>query len=340
MGGIAGMDTLLRFGPGAFRLLLALLVVASHLSSLAVGRPAVFAFFMLSGYWVLRMYEQKYRPVTTVPVFYLSRVLRIWLPFASAYLLVMLVLSLTGTPRGAEYLQGLLVFGIASSGIDVLGVSWSLDIEMQFYLAVPLIWLLLQRRIPWAGLLGGVLLLTGLGWALLAGWGLWTFLAFLPCFAAGGLIWAWRSDPDPRLAGLSVMAFLGIGALLYLVPGTRSFVVSSEYATALDDIFGMAWVMVLVPFVAWNVQQRSGALDMHMGNFSYALYITHWPVIALVGPLLAPVSMIDKLVLLAVIGVVSVVFYAIVDRPMEGLRRRVVAAARAQRPKRSSSSTE
>ena len=329
-----------HLGPGAFRLLLALLVVASHLSSLALGRPAVFAFFTLSGYWVLRMYEQKYRPATTVPVFYLSRVLRIWLPFASAYLLVMLLLNLTGSPRGAEYLQSLLVFGIASTGRDVLGVSWSLDIEMQFYLAVPLLWLVLQRRLPWSGMLSGVLLLTGLGWGLLLGWGLWTFLAFLPCFAAGGLIWATRFDPGPRLAALSAAGFLGIGALLYLIPETRSFVISGEYATARDDILGMAWVMVLVPFIAWNVQQKSNALDMHMGNYSYALYITHWPVIALVGPLLAPVSILDKLVLLAVIGVVSILFYLAVDRPMEGLRRRVVAAARDQRPKRRISSTE
>ena len=42
-------------GPGKFRVLLAVLVVFSHLSFVEIGRPAVFVFFMLSGYWVLRM---------------------------------------------------------------------------------------------------------------------------------------------------------------------------------------------------------------------------------------------------------------------------------------------
>lgn len=52
-----------NFGPGQFRIFLAALVVLSHLSSLGIGRPAVFTFFMLSGYWVLRMYEENIAPI-------------------------------------------------------------------------------------------------------------------------------------------------------------------------------------------------------------------------------------------------------------------------------------
>ena len=47
-------------GPGFFRLFLAAAVVVSHLSNLEIGRPAVFAFFALSGFWVMRMYDEKY----------------------------------------------------------------------------------------------------------------------------------------------------------------------------------------------------------------------------------------------------------------------------------------
>ena len=47
------------FGPGLLRLTLALFVVVSHLTRYEIGRPAVFVFFMLSGYWVMKMYAEK-----------------------------------------------------------------------------------------------------------------------------------------------------------------------------------------------------------------------------------------------------------------------------------------
>ena len=56
------------FGPGQFRVILAILLVFSHMSYVEIGRPAVFVFFMLSGYWVLRMYEEKCRPAASVGV--------------------------------------------------------------------------------------------------------------------------------------------------------------------------------------------------------------------------------------------------------------------------------
>ena len=39
-----------RLGSGAVRLLLAAVVVVSHLSAINLGRPAVMIFFMISGF--------------------------------------------------------------------------------------------------------------------------------------------------------------------------------------------------------------------------------------------------------------------------------------------------
>ena len=45
--------SLLRlFGPGVIRLILAALVMFSHMSRFQVGRIGVLLFFFLSGYWV------------------------------------------------------------------------------------------------------------------------------------------------------------------------------------------------------------------------------------------------------------------------------------------------
>jgi peptidoglycan/LPS O-acetylase OafA/YrhL len=182
-------------GPGQFRVILAILVVFSHMSDFEIGRPAVFVFFMLSGYWVLRMYEQKYRPTAPAWVFYLSRFMRIWLAFATAFLATFLILALTPLAKPTEMLWGLPLLGIATTKRDVLGTSWSLDIELQFYLLVPVISLVLV----WMGqslsrlmvLAMGVAGLTILGWGLQLSFGLWTLMSYLPAFIIGVSV---RSD--------------------------------------------------------------------------------------------------------------------------------------------------
>ena len=321
----------LRLGPGSFRLVLALLVVFSHLTAFGIGRPAVMLFFILSGYWVPRMYEQKYRTVTpawtATGLFYASRLLRIWLPFAIAFLVVFVIHSVSAQPKPPNVLFGLSLFGIASTHHDVLGTAWSLDIELQFYLLVPAIWVVLSICVQRGWVFWPVCIvavLTLLGWHLRSTYGLWTVLCYLPPFVAGTLIWLCKARASFRLAMASVCLFAAVGIAVLLTPWLRPFLLYHGPVPFEVDWFGMAWVLVLIPFVTWNVQQKSSALDMHFGNFSYALYITHWPVIALLQPLMAPLSKTDKLLNLAVIAVVSVVFYLAVDRRCERFRRNLI----------------
>lgn len=316
------------FGPGLFRVLLAALVVLSHLSNAEIGRPAVFVFFMLSGYWVLRMYDCKYSRETTIPVFYLSRFLRIWLAFSIAFLGVWLLTQTGLQPRPVSMLSGLAVFGIATTHQDVLGTSWSLDIELQFYLLIPLLSVLLGQKNPGQGRIALILALSAVtavaGWILADRTGIMTVLCYIPSFVIGALLWKSQARVSGKIASASVLAFVLIGAAVYASPYFRPLFLKSVPGPFNEDWFGIAWTALLIPFVAWNVQQPSPPRDMHLGNYSYALYITHWPVIALAGPFLAPLSIADRVILLGVIGVVSAVFYWAVDRPLERLRQSLV----------------
>ena len=71
-------------------------------------------------------------------------------------------------------------------------------------------------------------------------------------------------------------------------------------------------------------------LDQHLGNYSYALYITHWPVIWLSRRLIAGDGAgLDRRVLtVAAILAVSVTFYVIVDRNCERLRQWLIRSRR------------
>lgn len=317
--------------PGFFRVALAAAVVLSHLSNLEIGRPAVFAFFALSGFWVMRMYDEKYATGGGAGVFFISRLLRIWLPFAVAYLGFLAIKSIGFGEGDAGALGALGILGIATTGTDVLGVSWSLDIELQFYLLVPLLWMLFQRLdagpFPVAGtLIAAAAPLTAMGWWLGLAHGLWTVLAYLPGFLAGLLIWhsGWR--PSGRLALASAGLFIAAAAVAWVAhPETRAFLEKDTPNLFNEDWFGMAWVALLIPFIAYNVRQRSDRLDQHLGNFSYALYITHWPVIWVMRRIADAGPLTEKAIALSAVALVAVTFYLLVDRNAERLRQAYLA---------------
>jgi len=315
--------------PGRLRLVLALLVVVSHLSSLGVGRPAVFAFFVLSGYWVMKMYAEKYIKYGDVSVFYLSRFLRIFGPYFFAYLAFLVLSAAFLTEPELSKVYGLAVFGVASTGYDILGVSWSLDIELQFYLLVPLFFLLLAAfdgsRAKGIALLTACLLLAPFGWYLQLEHGIWTVCSYLPSFAIGAAIWAYDWRPSKRMAYLSLALFVAVGAASMIWEETRPLLIKSGEHSAEVDWFGIAWTALLAPFFAYNVAQPSSKNDQHAGNLSYALYITHWPVVAAFAYWFGPIDAVEKGATFATIVAVTAVFYVLIDRPCENFRKFAVA---------------
>ena len=318
-------------GPGAFRLVLALAVVVSHISSFDIGRPAVVIFFILSGYWVAKMYEEAYRVKRTIGIFYISRLMRIWLPFSVAFLIAFLYFAMVTKDAQPNTLAGLLLFGIATNELDPLGVSWSLDLELQFYLALPLI-LFGLRAMRMSPIVTvqlvfalAISFFTAVGWYLLQAHDLWTFLVFLPAFAVGIAIWRFGVRPEGKTATVSLLAFCLAGAVLLALPDTRGLLIKTIPSGMNQDIFAMAWAILLVPFVAHNVRVRSSRLDMHAGNFSYPLYICHFPIVHQLSAALVLPTAVEKPMVAAVAILVSLIFYLVVDRPLDRVRANVVS---------------
>ncbi len=320
-------------GPGAFRMVLALSVVVSHLSALDIGVPAVVLFFVLSGYWVMRMYAEKYRPLYGDAVFYVSRLLRIWLLYVVVFSFVLVMRAQSEADFDLDYLWGLLLLGVATNRLDVLGVSWSLDIEIQFYLLVPLFFalaqVLLRMRPPMAGVLAvsAVAVLTVAGWVLWDRFGLRSLLVYLPAFAAGMAIYLTGYRPSGRTALFSAALFLALGAAAMLSPATEWLIFKRFEANFEKHAFAFAWAAALIPFVAWNVAQRSDRLDRHLGNLSYPLYITHWPLVVGLGGFLGFGGPADKAILLVASVALALVVYVVIDMRIEAFRLRVVREA-------------
>jgi peptidoglycan/LPS O-acetylase OafA/YrhL len=298
--------------PGAFRLLLAFLVLVSHSSRLDIGHFAVLLFFLLSGYWVRRIYRSEFQDRRWL-TFYASR----WLRIAPLYfIVVLLAAAVRGQPMGW---QNFTIFGVASTGSDPTGVSWSLDVELQFYLLAPLLFSLIGRR----GLFAAVTaVLSVFGWWLLARFSIFTVFMYLPMFAAGSLIADADWRPTEKLALASIAGFVATTGLILLIPATAVFLDKKQPHPFDLDLFSMLWTLPLIPYVASSLGKRSNALDRDIGNWSYPLYLVHYPLIAVFVA-----HGHTKWIAIALAPLAALALYYGPDRFFERLRRSFIQGA-------------
>lgn len=295
--------------PGLFRLVLALAVVVSHATAVDIGRLAVLLFFYLSGFWVSTIWTTKFGP-ERLCAFLAGR----WLRVMPLYLLVMLgAAALRQLPIGPINFA---LLGVGSTDQDPTGVSWSLDVEMQFYLLFPLL-ILALHRLPDAALAAVVALLAVVGWWLDTQYAVTTVAKYLPAFFLGVLTFTQEWRPSERGARLSLLGFLAMSAVTAATP-FLSKVAPDPFD---QDIWAFLWMLPLLPYVARSLRQRSSKLDRDLGNLSFPLYLVHFPLIAFTAQL--GLGGWTKYAAVAVSVVVAVALYKLFDRPVDAWRLRV-----------------
>lgn len=149
-------------------------------------------------------------------------------------------------------------------------VSWTLSLELSFYLLAP--WIC-RLRVRWiaALALGSLALRVGLSHAGLSldPWSYRFFPTSLVFFLAGVL--AWKSGvrmPDRMPTAARAALWSGLLVLILLWPGhgeRDELLAVGVLAACLPAVFALA---------------RDWAWDRRIGDLSYPLYLCHWPVIA------------------------------------------------------------
>ena len=291
----------LLMGPGLLRFLLAFTVVVHHSFPLRMGAWAVYAFFILSGYWIARMWQEKYANTRQAPVTFLySRWCRLAPVFFVSLALAFVSSSLIpGSPPLPQHLsewalRQIPIIGSKSAG-NILPPTWSLDVEMQFYLVFTACMFLGNSK--WRGVVNWLMaalaaisvvlvvheLRTGLMGGHRASLSIYFWL-----FAIGIWIYKVRWVPGRLTAAVSAGAFLAVTALLLLVPFTRDAIWmrgSTQTEAAAMGAADPRWIVqawwvvgavIFAPFIAWNVRQKSDAWDRMLGNWAYPLYLFHW----------------------------------------------------------------
>ena len=291
----------LFLGPGLVRFLLAFTVVVHHSFPLRMGAWAVYAFFILSGYWIARMWHEKYANTRQAPLTFLySRWCRLAPVFFVSLALVFVSSSLIpGAPPLPQHLsewalRQIPIIGSKSAG-SILPPTWSLDVEMQFYLVFTACMFIGGTK--WRGLVNwliGALAAVSIFLAVkelnagLMGNQSPSLSLYFWLFTIGMWIYKARWVPSRMAATASVGAFLAVTALLLLMPLTRDAIwmrgSTQAEATAMGAgdprwIVQAWWVIgavIFAPFIAWNVRQKSDASDRVLGNWAYPLYLIHW----------------------------------------------------------------
>ena len=335
--------------PGSVRLFLALVVVVHHSLPFRAGSWAVDVFFILSGYWITRMWTGHYsRTKTPYFTFLVSRWWRLLPVFlictgfgvGSAYILRS-VAEVAPASNPGWWLRQALMVGSAGAG-RVLPPTWSLDVEMQFYLIAPLlVWAFARFGAFWRWMVVAALIIT---LACLLATGTYpesaSFGLFSGFFLAGIALAMQKWAPNNKLVVGALVLFCAGTLILIAMPQTRAgiWIAGKEGALGVGRIASIVapawWVagaVLVIPFLARSLAIRSSQLDRTLGELAYPLYLFHWiprewyyhfcdsnpPAAIRFGLLLANL-------VVAIAGAVLILF--LIDRPLERARRAWVAS--------------
>jgi peptidoglycan/LPS O-acetylase OafA/YrhL len=277
-------------GPGAFRVFLASVVVLHHSFPLRAGSAAVYVFFILSGYWITKMWQSRYIKTRNS---YLTFVVSRWWRLAPVFFVCVPLGFWSGTlvhdraimSLGANPAYWFRQIPIAASTgpVNTLPTSWSLDVEMQFYLLAPLAIYLVSKlpaKVRWP--IVAILLLPP---SVLLWLGFETdklpYFAVFSCFFLAGILLAlgnWVARNSTVITGIAIL-LAGI-AVLVAFPETRTGIwYEGHWDVDVLPITSLWWILaaiLILPFISKNVRVQSSRFDRFLGDLAYPLYMFHW----------------------------------------------------------------
>jgi len=283
-------------------------------ASLRLAWSGVDLFFVLSGFLIGGILIDNRESVSFFKTFYVRRVLRIFpLYFISIILFATIVsMNVTGYGQGFEWLfadplplwsyatftQNIVMAVESNFGPYWIGVSWSLAIEEQFYLLLPLLIRITPPR-HLAGIVLGCILIAPILRIIayytlgnLGGFFLFPcrmdalFLGVLGAWVLRSPYWSGRLR-DSRRALQFLTVFLGVGILQFML-------LNAGIMSRLMNTIGFTWIALFylcVVLLAVDARSRwwqslLSCMPLRaMGLGCFSLYLFHQPVIGVISAL-------------------------------------------------------
>jgi peptidoglycan/LPS O-acetylase OafA/YrhL len=329
-------------GLNLVRFVLALNVVLFHLWNAAApgaGPVAVLGFFFTSGFLITQIVQEVYAMPQHSWAFLLNRTLRIYPQYIAALGLGLAALYLYPDVAGhinsylrwpanaTEWLPQLAIVGLDHSNVRVLPATWTLGTELYFYLVIGLVTARSKQAsialglasLPAAALCAsGVLPFDFYGSALGNGF----------VFAFGSLAYFYRNAirVRPMLFALAAAAYL---AHTFVIPALEQSDVDKANLTASVLPFSL----ILLYLVQHPMRgPRATAVANFLGKIAYPMFLLHWAVCVVISAwLFHGLASFDMdglwqgagyfLVMFAGVIIVSLLFYVLIDQPVERYRR-------------------
>ncbi|WP_223277182.1 acyltransferase family protein [Pseudomonas oryziphila] len=277
---------------------LAVLVYHANAAWLKAGFVGVDVFFVISGFIITALLTERGAKVE-LGAFYASRIKRILPAYLAMLLIVCVGAAILFLPADFSLffksLKSSLLFTsnryfadfgsyFAPQAYELpLLHTWSLAIEMQFYLFFPLLVILLPRA--WRLPVFVVAALALFGWSAIRVLGdntdgalYFSLLARVPEFLVGAVIMLALRDRELPLPVAVLLGLLGA-----LVLGSSLWLVDRSY-------FPGFWSMLPCLGAGLLIAARRGPVNsllacaplVWIGGISYSLYLWHWPVLAFI----------------------------------------------------------
>jgi peptidoglycan/LPS O-acetylase OafA/YrhL len=291
------------------------------------GFFGVEVFFVISGYIILLPFVPQPgvgRKRPDLLVFYVRRMVRIWPPYAIAVTVFLLSLAVKKGGLG-QYMPGYfaslgyvhnVLFGTTSR---IVVVAWTLEIEMQFYLLAPLlamVFLIKRKQLRWSVIGLAIVATSLLAPRCQLGLNVLLYLQYFLC----GLLLADLGVAEGSIKRSVAVDLVAIGLIPFLV-----------WSVAAQGPLGI-WVptllmMTIAAACHGTVLSRclSHSWARFVGGMCFSIYLLHYPVISLFGPLVKKIGslampllvsyMVQSLILTVAVLAVSAVFFVFVEKP-------------------------
>lgn len=293
----------------------------------SMGRLGVMIFFVHTALVLMMSMERmQLTGGSLLRVFYIRRAFRIY-PLSIVTVIAVGLFHIPADPfvqfhrmSWSQLLSNLTLTQNVTRAPEAIGPLWSLPWEVQMYVALPFLYILVwkQRYKQLAAIVAGLIAANVIG--LTVGVKAFRLLDYLPCFCAGVLAYGLLRLVKYRISGNLWPSVLAIGITVYLCSG---------FGWPVRNIFYRDWAVclsvgLLVPFFADMSPGVSSIVAHFVAKYSYGIYLFHVPALWLAFDRLrwlgVPLSM---LVFLGTTAALSVAGYHLIEEPMISYGKRM-----------------